>query len=201
MFHLREDRRHITDRDVEDFRQHLDTKLDFELSLAPEIVSICCRNAPQLATLVPERREEVTTEGGLDVASQMKRVRSVVRKLFDAGVREVAVFVDPEPDQVDAASEVGANAIELHTGDYALAGSRIKRLKVLQRLDAAARRANENGLIVHAGHGLDYDNIELFCKTVPIVEEVSIGFAIISRSLFVGIDRAVSDMLRLVQSS
>jgi pyridoxine 5-phosphate synthase len=162
-------------------------------------VSICCRTRPQLATLVPERRQEITTEGGLDVAAQLRRVRSTVSRLHDGGVAEVALFVDPEKDQIDAAAESGADAVELHTGDFANADSRIKKLKVLQKLDVAARRASDAGLVVHAGHGLDYENIELFLKTVPTVVEVSIGFAIIARSLFTGMEQAVADMAALVK--
>ena len=199
VFHLREDRRHIEDEDVDRLRKAVTTKLDFELSLADEIVAVCCRTGPQLATIVPERRQEITTEGGLDVAGQLRRVRSTVARLQGAGVVEVALFVDAEKDQIDAAAESGANAVELHTGDYANADSLIKRLKVLQKLDTAARRAKDAGLTVHAGHGLDYENVELFLKTVPSVVEVSIGFAIIARSLFTGLEQAVADMVRLVK--
>ncbi len=201
VFHLREDRRHITDHDVQKLKEQTSSKLDFELSLAEDIVSICCRTVPEVATLVPERRQEVTTEGGLDVVSQSKRIRPVIQRLFDAGIAEVALFVDPELDQIDAAVEAGANAVELHTGDYSNAGAKIHQLKLLRQLETAARRAHDNGMIVHAGHGLDYDNIELFFKTVSKAEEVSIGFAIIARSVFVGLEQAVSEMLKLVRSS
>lgn len=199
VFHLREDRRHITDRDVERLKESVRTKLDFELSLAPEIVAICCKTRPQLATLVPERREEVTTEGGLDVIRHRRAIAAVVARLRDAGVQEVALFVDPLADMIDAAAETGASAIELHTGDYANAATSQQRHEVLAQLSLAAERADRNGLYVHAGHGLDYHNILPFRTAVAPLREVSIGFAIIARSVFVGLDQAVRDMAALLR--
>ena len=199
VFHLREDRRHISDQDVERLKLETQTKLDFELSLAPDIVTICCRTVPELATLVPERREEVTTEGGLDVVSQIGRVEQIAKRLYDSGIKDVALFLDPSLDQMDAAAESGANTVELHTGDYANAQGPGARESVLDALAAAARRAHENGLIVHAGHGLDYDNFPLFLERVPYIREVSIGFAVIARSIFVGISNAVKEMLSVVK--
>lgn len=199
VFHLREDRRHITDDDVVRLKQHVRTKLDFELSMSEEIVQICLATRPDLATLVPERREEVTTEGGLDVVAQRDRLVSLVPRFYDAGIAEVALFVDPVPDHIDAAAEVGANAIELHTGDFATAQTPEARGAVLARLGEAAARAHRLGLRVHAGHGLDYDNWRPFAAAMPHLEEVSIGFAVIARSVFTGLDAAVRDMARLVK--
>lgn len=199
VFHLREDRRHITDRDVHLFRETVKGKLDFELSTHPEIVDICCDVAPDLATLVPERREEVTTEGGLDVSANRDRLDTVIPKLYDAGIEQVALFVDPVPEYIEAAAEAGANTVELHTGDYANATTDAARQDQVERLARAAQAAHEAGLRVHAGHGLDYNNFALFKETVPHVAEISIGFAVIARAALVGMDQAVRDMLNVVQ--
>lgn len=199
VFHLREDRRHIGDDDVKGLKAAVSSKLDFELSLAPEIVEICCQTVPDLATLVPERREEVTTEGGLDVRSQVARVRDTVSRLHDAGVAEVALFLDPSIDQVTEAAETGADAIELHTGDFATARG-VEIEKTLSLHSDAARFASELGLRVHAGHGLDYTNFPVFIERVPEVIEVSIGFAVIARSLFVGLFDAVKEMRSVVKA-
>lgn len=199
VFHLREDRRHINDRDARLLRETVRTKLDFELSTAEEIVRICCEVRPELATLVPERREEVTTEGGLDVAAHRDRLAEVVPRLFEAGVEEVALFVDADPAQIEAAREVGANAIELHTGDFANARTAAAAEAEARRLAAAAERAHALGLLVHAGHGLDYQNYPTFARIVPHVHEVSIGFAVVARAVLVGLDQAVREMRRVVQ--
>jgi pyridoxine 5-phosphate synthase len=198
VFHLREDRRHITERDVRLFAETVQGKLDFELSTDPEVVAICCDVAPDLATLVPERREEVTTEGGLDVHASRSRLEAVVPKLYDAGVEQVSLFVDPVAPQIEAAADVGANAIELHTGDFANAPTHAARVEEAERLAHGAEVAHDAGLRVHAGHGLDYNNFPLFRTTVPHVAEVSIGFAIIARAVLVGLDEAVRDMAALV---
>ena len=201
VFHLREDRRHITDRDVVLLKETVKGKLDFELSMDPEMIAICCDTAPGLATLVPERREEITTEGGLDVIRSRDRLAEVIPALYDAGVEEVALFVDPVIDQVDAAHESGANTIELHTGDYANATTRAEQLRLLEKLRDAADHASSIGLKVHAGHGLDYNNFPLFAKQVSAVEEVSIGFAVIARAVLVGMESAVRDMAAVVKKS
>jgi pyridoxine 5-phosphate synthase len=200
VFHPREDRRHITDRDVHLLKETVKTKLDFELSLNDEVVQLCCSVQPQLATLVPERREEVTTENGLDVVRHQDRLRDVTAQLLEAGIEEVALFVDPDVYQIETVASVGANAIELHTGDYANAASHAERIIVGRRLAEAAERAHRLGLEVHAGHGLDYQNYLLFKHLVPHVSEVSIGFAVISRALFVGFETAVREMLHLVKA-
>ena len=200
VFHPREDRRHITDRDVRVLKQTVQTKLDFELSMQDEVVRLCCDTQPHLATLVPERREEVTTEAGLDVKKNSKRLREVTRRLYDAGIGEVALFVDPDVEQIEETAEVGANCIELHTGEYALATSDAERIRLAATLAEAAERAHHLGLSVHAGHGLNYINFRLFKEIVPHVSEVSIGFAVIARALFVGLERAVKEMIDVVRS-
>jgi len=199
VFHLREDRRHITDRDVHLLKQTVQGKLDFECSTSEEIIGICCATQPDLATLVPERREEVTTEGGLDVLGNRDRLLDVIPRLFDAGIGEVALFVDPDLDQIEATVDVGANAIELHTGNFANAPTPDARREVTQRLALAAEKAHKLGLQVHAGHGLDYLNYPTFARTVPHVHEVSIGFAIMGRAILTGMEQAVRDMRLLVK--
>ncbi len=200
VFHLREDRRHITDRDVQRLKESVRGKLDFELSMADEVVQICLDTRPHLATLVPERRQELTTEGGLDVVAQRDRLADLLPRFFDAGVEEVALFVDPEPAQIDACIAVGANAIELHTGDYANARTGAERAAVLGRLAAASAHAHAAGLAVHAGHGLDRRNYPAFAAALPALHEVSIGFSVIAHAVFVGMERAVRDMHALVSS-
>ncbi len=199
VFHLREDRRHITDRDVRVLKETVNGKLDFELSMAEDIVQICCEVQPSLATLVPERREEITTEGGLDVRASRARLDIVIPRLYDAGIEEVALFVDPDLDQIEAAQEVGANCIELHTGDYANAPTQAAKQEVALRLARAAEKAHALGLHVHAGHGLDYTNYRFFAATVPHLAEVSIGFAVIARAVLVGMENAVREMRRVVK--
>lgn len=199
VFHLRADRRHITDADVVRLKKAVYGKLDFELSTDPEIVAICCKTRPHLATLVPEKREEVTTEGGLDVRANTARLKEVIPQLQGAGI-QVALFVDPDLDQIEAAHALGVEAIELHTGDYANARNQPVRQLALARQHArAAAAAHALGLHVHAGHGLDYNNYPLFREVVPHLAEVSIGFAVIARSVFIGLDQAVRDLCRLVK--
>jgi pyridoxine 5-phosphate synthase len=197
VFHLREDRRHITERDAELLQQTVKGRLDFELSSDEEVVSTCARLELDPATLVPERREEITTEGGLDVRAGRSRLTDVIDRLQEAG-SEVSLFVDPEPAQIQAAADVGADAIELHTGEYARADDHETRARTLEALARGATAAHEAGLRVHAGHGLDYNNITEFREQVPHVQEVSIGFAVISRALLAGMEEAVRDMRSLV---
>lgn len=200
VMHLRQDRRHITDADVARLKQSVVGKLDFELSTDEEIVRICCETAPDLATLVPERREEITTEGGLDVRANSQRLQTVIPRLFDAGIAEVALFVDPVTDQIEAAAESGANAIELHTGAYANARTEAERTATLAALRSAAALGDKLGLAVHAGHGLDLQNYPAFRDAVVPLSEVSIGFAIVAQSIFVGIEQAVREMLLVVRN-
>jgi len=199
VFHLREDRRHVTERDVRLFQETVQGKLYNELSTDEEVVSICCDVAPDLATLVPERREEVTTEGGLNVEANRARLDPVIARLFDAGVEQVSLFVDPVPEQIEAAAKTDANCIELHTGDFADAPTDAAQKDEAERLAHAAEVAHEAGLRIHAGHGLNYRNVPLFRKTVPHVAEVSIGFAVVARSVLVGLDQAVRDMRATVK--
>jgi pyridoxine 5-phosphate synthase len=201
VFHPREDARHITERDVRLLKDTVKTKLDFELSTAESVVRLCTEIRPHLATLVPERRSEITTEGGLDVLAHRDRLHDVTERLFEAGIDEVALFVDPDPDQIAAVQDVGANCIELHTGDFANARSPEKQLEEARRLARAAEQAHQQGLRVHAGHGLDYQNYPIFKRSVPHIHEVSIGFAVVARSLFVGFENAVREMRRLVKDA
>lgn len=198
VFHLREDRRHIKDADVRRLKQKIHSKLDFECSLASDVIDICCDVKPDLATLVPERREEITTEGGIDAIGNRKRITHTVDRLHAAGVKKVALFIDPNQDQLRAAADTGADIIELHTGDYANVVTEMESIQSLNLLADAARFAHELNLVVHAGHGLDYDNYEAFRANVPFVAEVSIGFAVIARSLLTGITVAVQEMKYLV---
>ena len=201
VFHLRQDRRHIRDQDVAALAKSVTGKLDFELSLATEIVQICCNTRPHLATIVPERREEVTTEGGLDVTENRTRLKETIPRLLDAGIGEVAIFVDPVPEFIEGAAEVGANAIELHTGQFATAASVAQRDAVLESMARAAEQAHTLGLAVHAGHGLDTSNYPAFGAAVPHVDEVSIGFAIIARAIAIGLPNAVREMIDVIHSS
>ncbi|MBI2105160.1 MAG: pyridoxine 5'-phosphate synthase, partial [Candidatus Omnitrophica bacterium] len=185
--HLREDRRHIQDQDVERLRRTVTTRLNLEMSIAAEIVERALAVRPDQVTLVPERRQELTTEGGLDVVRLSKRLRPVIQA-FHAREIAVSLFIDPAPAQVEAAREAGAAVIELHTGRYANATAQRARARELALLRRAAAKGRALGLVVAAGHGLDYDNVQPVAA-IPEVEELNIGFAIISRALFVGLGR------------
>lgn len=192
--HLREDRRHIQDQDVERLRRTVTTRLNLEMSIAAEIVERALAVRPDQVTLVPERRQELTTEGGLDVVRLSKRLRPVIQA-FHAREIAVSLFIDPAPAQVEAAREAGAAVIELHTGRYANATAQRARARELALLRRAAAKGRALGLVVAAGHGLDYDNVQPVAA-IPEVEELNIGFAIISRALFVGLEAAVREMAR-----
>lgn len=195
--HLREDRRHIQDRDVRVLKETIRSKMNFELSCASEIVGIACEVQPQQATLVPEKREEVTTEGGLDLRPRSQVLRDAIARLKDCGV-SVSLFIDPERDQVEIARELEVEAIELHTGQYALAiGSEQKR--ELDRLTHAGQMALDLGLHLHAGHGLTYYNV-LPIASIPGMRELNIGHSIVSRAVLVGMKEAVVEMKRLMLS-
>jgi pyridoxine 5-phosphate synthase len=196
--HLREDRRHIRDEDVRRLRDAVTTKLDLEMAATPEIIAIARRVRPELATLVPERRRELTTEGGLDVAGFARKVRGAVDRLHDRGIA-VSLFVDPVRAQIDASREAGAEMIEIHTGEYADERNAAKRARLLATVRRAAAYARSIGLGVNAGHGLDYRNIGPIAKLADI-EEVSIGHAVIAKALEVGMERAVREMLALVRN-
>lgn len=194
--HLREDRRHIQDRDLELLRQTVSVKLNLELACASDVVAIACRVKPDQATLVPERREEVTTEGGLDVAGNQKGVAEAVRKMREAGIY-VSLFLDPDPRQLELAKSVGAQAVELHTGSYALAKPGEKRAAELQLLIDAGKRIRDAGLALHAGHGLNYVNVGPVAA-IEGMHELNIGHAIVARAVFVGFQQAVREMKQLL---
>ena len=196
--HLREDRRHIQDRDVAALRAALATRMNLELAATPEMIAIALAVLPQDVCLVPEKRTELTTEGGLDVALQQEPVADACRRLAEAGIR-VALFIDPDAEQVDAAARSGAAVVELHTGAYAEAAG-AERARELARLAAAARRAVANGLIAHAGHGLDYHNVQPVAA-LPELQELNIGHAIVARAVMSGFGPAVSEMKRLMAAA
>jgi pyridoxine 5-phosphate synthase len=195
--HLREDRRHIQDRDVWKIREVIRSRLNLEMANNPEILGIALKLKPDIVCLVPERRQEVTTEGGLDAAGQESSLTDVRRRLSEAGI-EVSLFIAPDPPQIEAASRIGAQFIELHTGAFAEAfHSAPEAPDELQRLVSGAHHAHGLGLKVNAGHGLNYENLRVL-RRVPHLEELNIGHSIISRAVFVGLDAAVKEMLRLV---
>lgn len=190
--HLRADRRHIQDRDVERLRASINTKLNLEMGNTPEILDIALRILPEEVCLVPENRAEITTEGGLDAAGQIKPLTPTVKRLQSAGIR-VSLFIEPEADQIEAARQLGAEMIELHTGAFANALGRDRDREVL-RLRTAAEHAQRFGIQVNAGHGINYRNIALI-RTIPHLVELNIGHSIISRAIFAGLERATAEML------
>jgi pyridoxine 5-phosphate synthase len=190
--HLREDRRHIQDRDVQVLRQTVRTHLNLEMAATDEMVAIAIAIQPDYVTLVPERREEVTTEGGLDIAGQIDRMQQVVQTLQDANI-PVSLFINPDPKQIDAAATIHAKFIELHTGQYAEAKDEASRAHELNALAIGCEHAIAAGLRVNAGHGLTYWNVyPIAC--LPGMEELNIGHTIISRAVLVGLERAVQEM-------
>jgi pyridoxine 5-phosphate synthase len=193
--HLREDRRHIQDADVETLRPLLKTRMNLEMAVTDEMIAIARRIRPADCCLVPERRAEITTEGGLDVVGQMGRLRESCALLAATGIR-VALFIDPEPAQIEATVRVGAPVIELHTGRYCEA-SGAEQARELERLRAGARLAKTFGLEVHAGHGLNYDNVKPVAA-IPEIVELNIGHAIVGRAVFSGLPAAVRDMKALM---
>jgi pyridoxine 5-phosphate synthase len=194
--HLREDRRHMQDQDVWRLRRTLSVPLNLEMSLAPEIMAIALRIRPAQVTLVPERRQELTTEGGLDVVRHAARIQRAIRAFQARGIA-VSLFIDPSAAQVRASAAVGAHLIELHTGAYAQAQTVLQRRQQRAQVARAAAQARRLKLAVAAGHGLDYDNVHMLA-TIPEIEELNIGFAIISRALAVGLPAAVRQMRRLL---
>ncbi|HBU69608.1 MAG TPA: pyridoxine 5'-phosphate synthase [Elusimicrobia bacterium] len=196
--HLREDRRHIQDRDMFLLRQTVKTKLNMEMAAEKEIIKIALKIRPDDVCLVPEKRAELTTEGGLDVVSQKNKLKEAVKRLHGAGIR-VSLFIDPREEQVIASAFAGADCVELHTGKYALERAKPhgKPAAELKRLELASRTALENGLILNAGHGLDYRNV-LPVANINGMNELNIGFSIIARAVIVGLDRAVREMKDLL---
>ncbi len=196
--HLREDRRHIQDRDVRALRAALKTRMNLEIAATPEMLAIALEVQPQDACLVPEKRTEVTTEGGLDVASQLESIAQACRRLAAGGIR-VSLFIDPDAAQVDAAARAGAPVVELHTGSYAEAQG-AERGRELARLVAAAKRAAAAGLSANAGHGLDYHNVGPVAA-IPELVELNIGHAIVARAVMAGLGPAVREMKRLMTAA
>ena len=194
--HLREDRRHIQDADVYDIREHISISLNLEMSVAEDIVDCALAVRPEQATLVPERREELTTEGGLDVRTNERRVKEVVAQLTARSI-DVSLFIDPVMEQIDAARTVGAPIVEFHTGEYANADDPKQQTNEFERLREAAAYAHSLGLVVNAGHGLNYENVQRICR-LPNLHELNIGHAIISRAVFDGLGKAVFDMKALL---
>ncbi|MGH7950679.1 MAG: pyridoxine 5'-phosphate synthase [Limisphaerales bacterium] len=218
--HLREDRRHIQDRDVWKLREVVKTRLNLEMANAPEIISIALKLKPDIVCIVPERRLEVTTEGGLDVVAAEKSLTETRKKMNDAGI-EVSLFIAPDEEQIEASARVGGQFVELHTGQFAeefhrwgaslsipdlkakkklgSTESRPTNLPELQRLISGAKQAHALGLRVNAGHGLNYENLPTLHR-VPHLVELNIGHSIVSRAVFVGMEKAVKEMLRLLES-
>ena len=197
--HLREDRRHIKDRDVRLLREVVRTRFNLEMAATEEMVSIAREIKPTMSTLVPEKRQELTTEGGLDVAGMKGRIADVVGRLREKGIL-VSLFVDPDETQVRASRETGAEMIEIHTGAYCEAETEGRRIEELKKVIIAARMAADLGLRVNAGHGLHYHNVADIAS-IPEIDDLAIGHSIIARAVFVGLDRAVRDMIALIQGS
>ncbi len=194
--HLREDRRHISDRDLQILRQTVTVKLNLEMACNDEVLAIACGIKPDQATLVPERREEVTTEGGLDICSQSDKVAVVIRQLQDSGI-SVSLFLDPDPRQIEEAARLKAAAVELHTGQYAEARPGLAQQKELEKLQAMGAMVFGLGMSLHAGHGLTYRNVRPVAR-IEGMHELNIGHSIVARAIMVGFEEAVREMKRLV---
>lgn len=195
--HLREDRRHIQDRDLTVLRETVTVNLNLELACVDEILDLACQVRPDQATLVPEKREEVTTEGGLDVVSNRETVARAVGRLRDAGI-VVSLFLDPDASQLELAAQLGAHAVELHTGQYALAKG-TQQQEELAKLVAAGQQITDLGMTLHAGHGLNYQNVKPIAA-IAAMHELNIGHSIVSRAIMVGMERAVREMKSLISS-
>lgn len=197
--HLREDRRHIQDKDIYRLKDSIHTRLNLEMAVTEEMLSIACAVKPYACCLVPEKRTELTTEGGLDVAGNQAALSRACNVLGAAGI-EVSLFIDPEERQIDAALKAGAPVIELHTGAYADAPTKVAQLQELTRLQTAAAYAHAAGLQVNAGHGLNFHNVEAICN-IPQIIELNIGHAIIAQALFSGLQQTVVDLKRVMRSA
>lgn len=194
--HLREDRRHIQDRDVRLLRQTVKTKLNLEMGATKEIIKLALDIKPDMVTLVPEKRKELTTEGGLNVAAQKKKLKMVITQMNDAGI-PVSLFIDPDSRQIRVAKDIGATFVEIHTGRYSDAAGEEEREREFELIAAAAEEAYEVGLRVNAGHGLNYVNTSRIAG-LETIEELSIGHAIMARAIMVGLDQAVREMMGLM---
>ncbi|MEE4241326.1 MAG: pyridoxine 5'-phosphate synthase [Desulfopila sp.] len=197
--HLREDRRHIQDRDVYLLRKTVKTRLNLEMGANNEIIDIACDIVPDLVTLVPEKRQELTTEGGLDVAAQKKKLAKVIKKFTKAGI-PVSLFIDPDPAQIQASHDIGAQFVEIHTGRYCDALSEKQQDIEFDLIATAAEEASRRGLRVNGGHGLNYQNADRIAA-LSTIEELSIGHSVISRAAFTGLEQAVKDMLQIIQNA
>ncbi len=195
--HLREDRRHINDRDLRLLKEVVKTKLDLEMAATDEMVKIACEVKPEMVTLVPEKREEITTEGGLNISAAKDRISDAIDAIKEAGVK-VSVFVEPQPENVDLALEIGADMIEIHTGRYANIKELGEKVIEVEKIRLVARLAKELEIGVNAGHGLNYLNI-IPIANMEDIDEVSIGHSIIARAVFTGMHKAVSDMLKIIR--
>lgn len=193
--HLREDRRHIQDRDLPLVRKACDLPINMEMALHPEIISIALKFRPEKVCMVPEKRQELTTEGGLNVIRKTSLLQRTIPKFHQKKI-QVSLFIDPAPDQIKRAAELGADAIEIHTGTYANTKGQSQK-RELQRIQHSTKMAKQWGLKVHAGHGLNYQNGEAIAR-IQEIEELNIGFSIIARSVFVGLKRAVLEMKELI---
>lgn len=194
--HLREDRRHINERDLRLLRELITTKLDMEMAAVDEIIEIACDVQPDLATIVPEKRQELTTEGGINVIDNIKQIKRAIEKLHESDI-PVSLFIEPDINQIDAAAEINADFIEIHTGNYANAVSEEDIYEELEKIRIAAKHAKKLGLGVNAGHGLDYLNMKEFIA-ISEIDEVSIGHAVIARAVFVGLDKAIKEMKEII---
>ncbi len=194
--HLREDRRHIQDRDVRVLLDVLQTRMNLEMAVTDEMLKFACSVGPSDCCLVPERREELTTEGGLDASGQISRLTEATRELTANGIR-VSLFIDPDPLQIEAAAEIGAPIVELHTGGYADADGQAAGARELGRIEEASRQAERLGIKVHAGHGLHYHNVQAIAR-IPEIVELNIGHAIMARAVIEGLANAVAEMKRLM---
>lgn len=194
--HVREDRRHIQDRDLRVMKETVTVKLNLELACDEDVLRLACEVKPEQATLVPERREEVTTEGGLDLLGNRANVAAAIRRLQDAGI-VVSLFLDPDVQQIEAAGALGAEAVELHTGQYALEWRGKRRAEELARLMKAGALVQKLGMTLHAGHGLNYQNV-MAVAAIPGMHELNIGHSIVARAVMVGMQTAVREMKDLI---
>ena len=194
--HLREDRRHINDGDVKNLKRKIKTKLNLEMSISADIVAFAKKIVPDYVCLVPEKRQELTTEGGLDIVSNRKKIEKVVSVLKDKKIM-VSIFIDPDFEQIESAKKIGADFVELHTGNYADANNKIKRLKELVKIQKASEYVLHLGLGLNAGHGLDYENVQDIAK-ISGMNELNIGYSIICRAVFVGLFQAVKEMREIM---
>ncbi len=196
--HLREDRRHVNDRDVEILKEVITTKLDLEMAATEEIIKIACAVCPELATIVPEKRQELTTEGGINVIDNISRLKEAIQTLQKRNIL-VSLFIEPEIEQIDAAAEIHSDFIEIHTGIFANALTEEEQFDELEKVRLAAKHAKKLGMGVNAGHGLNYQNMKIF-RELTDIDEVSIGHAIIARAVFVGLPEAIKEMMTIIRT-